>query len=138
MNTPETPPPLEPESSPTADIETGIESPAQKPRRQRRTKAEMDAIRAAKQAKALEEANKPIDPQIWLLLGGLLLFVGACIFFDPIGFSEGGQPSSQTWIFVILVMAVGILGKNPTAIVLIVLALLSLGWGVRGWIQKRN
>ena len=104
---------------------------AKKSGRKRRTKAEIDAARAA-------EADKPIDPVIWLILGGLLLFVAGCIFFDPIGFASAGQ--SQTdgmWIRDILVIVVGIFGKNPTALILAVVALLSLGWGVRGWLQKR-
>jgi hypothetical protein len=109
-----------------------IESEKPKSGRRRRTKAEIEAARAA-------EADKPIDPVIWLILGGLLLFVAACIFFDPMSFMTAGQ--SQTdgmWIRDILVIVVGIAGKNPTALIIAVLALLSLGWGLYGWLQKRS
>jgi len=84
------------------------------------------------------DAEKPIDPQVWLLLGGILLFLGVCIYFDPVGFADAGQTGNVSWIQTILVLITGFVGKNPTAAILGVLGLLSLGWGVRGWLRQRN
>lgn len=115
-----------------SDLSPELE-PEHKPRRKRKTKAEKEAERAAE----IAELNKPIDPIIWILLGAPLLLVAACVYFDPIGFSNALQPSDQNWIFVILTFAVGIFGKNPTTLILTVIGLLSLGWGTIGWLRKR-
>jgi hypothetical protein len=129
-------PELTPEPKPRkrrtkAEIEAA-DSEAVKPARKRKTQAEKDAERLAK-------INKPIDPKIWLFLGGLLLFVALFIFVDPITFAEAGQPGGEgMWIRDVLVILVGILGQIPTVIVLGVVSLLSLGWGVRGWLRQRS
>lgn len=113
-------------SNSIADLETA------KPVRKRKTQAEKEAERRA-------EIDKPIDPLVWHLLGGLLLVVALCIFFDPIGFATAGQPGSEgMWIRDVLVIIVGVLGKNPTVIILGALALISFGLGVRGWLNKRS
>lgn len=117
---------------PKAEADLLATSDAVAPKPKRKTKAEREAERLA-------EADKPIDPQVWFLLGGLLLVVGLCIFFDPIGFANAGTSgNSGMWIRDVLVIIVGVLGKNPTAIILTALALLSLGWGARGWLRKRS
>jgi len=143
MTTTDPQPTVEPEQKPRkrkpkaekeAELATSnvVDLSAAKPRRKRKTKAEQEAERLA-------EINKPIDPLVWHLLGGLLLVVALCIFFDPIGFATAGQPGGEgMWIRDVLVIIVGVLGKNPTAIILTALALLSLGWGVRGWLRKRS
>ena len=122
MTTPDTQPPPEPESK------------QPKPRRKRRTKAEMEAARAAK----IAEANKPIDSRVGILLGIVLLLVGACIYFDPLSFATGVQPNDQNWTYLILTTLINILGKNPTALILTVLAVVSIGWGMWGWLRKRS
>jgi hypothetical protein len=108
------------------------ESAVPKPVRKRKTQAEKDAERLA-------EINKPIDPKIWLFLGALLLFVAVFIFLDPLTFAEAGQPGGEgMWIRDVLVILVGILGQIPTVIILGAVSLLSLGWGVRGWLRQRS
>lgn len=134
MIEPESTPELKPHKRRTkAEIEAAdSESATSKPARKRKTQAEKDAERLA-------EINKPIDPKIWLFLGGLLLFVALFIFVDPITFAEAGQPGGEgMWIRDVLVIIVGILGKTPTVIVLGAVSLLSLGWGVRGWLRQRS
>ena len=42
------------------------------------------------------------------------------------------------WIRDVLVILVGILGKTPTVIILAIVSLLSIGWGVRGWLRQRS
>jgi hypothetical protein len=126
-----------PETEPQAELESPPEPSAPKPRRKRRTKAEMEAVRAAKAAKAAEEADKPIDPQVWLLGGAALLLVGGFIYIDPIGFADAARPQDTTWLQVFLIFMTGILGKNPTAIILTVLGLLAVGWGLWGWGTRR-
>jgi hypothetical protein len=104
--------------------------------RKRKTKAQREAERSA-QMKA--ETEKPIDPKIWLFLGGLLLFVALFIYVDPLTFAEAGQPGGEgMWIRDVLVIIVGILGKTPTVIVLGFVSLLSIGWGLRGWLRQRS
>ncbi len=136
---------IEPESTPEpkprkrrskAEIEAAAANAADvetvKPARKRKTQAEKDAERLA-------EINKPIDPKIWLFLGGLLLVVALFIFFDPVTFAEAGQPGGEgMWIRDVLVIIVGILGQIPTVIVLGAVSLLSIGWGGRGWLNQRS
>ena len=129
---------IEPESTPepkppkrrtkAADADSAVSKPARK----RKSQAEKDAERLA-------EINKPIDPKIWLFLGGLLLFVALFIYVDPLTFAEAGQPGGEgMWIRDVLVIFVGILGQIPTVIVLGIVSLLSIGWGVRGWLRQRS
>jgi drug/metabolite transporter (DMT)-like permease len=84
------------------------------------------------------EAAKPIGPLIWLILGGLLLVIGGFIYLDPMSFAEAGQASDNSFLRIFFVILVSVLGKNPTAIVLSVLGLLSLGWGIRGWLRNKS
>jgi hypothetical protein len=122
------------ESPPTEPPITEPPTTKPKPRRKRKTKAEKEAERMAKMA---AEADKPIDPQIWLTLGGILLLLGVCIYVDPVGFADASQQTrGTTWIQVILEFAVAFAGKNPTAAVLSIIGLLSLGWGIRGWLRQ--
>jgi hypothetical protein len=129
-------PELTPEPKPRkrrtkAEIEAA-DSETVKPARKRKTQAEKDAERLA-------EINKPVDPKIWLFLGGLLLFVAVFIFLDPITFAEAGQPGGEgMWIRDVLVILVGILGKTPTVIILGALSLISFGLGIRGWLTQRS
>jgi drug/metabolite transporter (DMT)-like permease len=110
-------------------------TPEPKSPRKRKTKAERDAELAAQMA---EEAAKPIDPLIWLILGGLLLVIGGFIYLDPMSFAEAGQASDNSFLRILFVMLVGVFGKNPTAIILSVLGLLSLLWGIRGWLREKS
>jgi drug/metabolite transporter (DMT)-like permease len=105
------------------------------PRPKRKTKAERDAELAAQMA---AEAAKPIDPVIWLLLGGLLLLIGGFIYLDPMSFAEAGQASDNSFLRAFFVLLVGVFGKNPTAIGLGILGLLALVWGIRGWLRQKS
>ena len=127
--------PSEPTSETTNVVEASAAEAEAKPKHKRKTKAEKEVERMA-QAKA--EAEKPIDPQVWLLLGGILLFLGVCIYVDPIGFAEAGKVGNVGLLQMILVFVTGFIGKNPTAVILGIVGLLSLGWGVRGWLRKRS
>jgi hypothetical protein len=86
MTTPETDAEPKRRKSQAADASESAEEAAPKPRRKRKTKAEKEAERIA-QMKA--DAEKPIDPRIWLGFGGLLLIVGLCIYIDPVGAAVG-------------------------------------------------
>jgi hypothetical protein len=111
------------------------EGAAPKPRRKRKTKAEKEAERIA-QMKA--DAEKPIDPRIWMGFGALLLIVGLCIFIDPVGFEQADATSNPTWIQTILVLLLAFFGKNPVTIALGVVGVLSLVWGIRGWLREKS
>ncbi|MBI1257791.1 MAG: hypothetical protein GC204_10005 [Chloroflexi bacterium] len=113
----------------TPDLE-----PTPKPKRKRRSKAE---IEAARQAEAAAEAAKPIDPMIWIILGGLLLVVAAWIWLDPVSFANAGQPADQGFLQIIPSFMVRIFGKTPTVLILAIPGTLSLIWGVIGWLRKR-
>ena len=120
-------------TTPEPDPQPVDESASPKPRRKRRTRAEIEAERAEKIAAVTSESL--FAPEIWMILGGALLVTGAFIYFDPASFAQAGQPSDDTWLRTLFVLLVGIFGKNPTAITLIALGLLSLIWGVRGWLK---
>jgi hypothetical protein len=109
---------------------------AAKPKRRRKTKGEKEAARLAR-AKA--EAEKPLDPKLWFSLGGILLIIAGFIYVDPVTFAEAGRSTSEgMWIRDVLVIFVGILGKTPTVIILTIIAVLSLGMGVWGWVDARK
>lgn len=111
-------------------------NPEPKPRRKRRTKAEMEAARAAKLA---EDAAKPLlEPKAWMVFGGLLLVVGLCIYLDPIGFEQADSSNSETWLKIILELLIVVLGKNPVSLTLGVLGGLAVLWGIRGWLREKS
>jgi hypothetical protein len=104
----------------------GNDTSATKPRRKRKTSTEQMA-----------NANKPIDPKLWFLLGGLIMIPTICIYLDPVSFASAGQSqSSGMWIRDLLVMVVALLGRNPTVILLTALAAISFGWGLREWLKQ--
>jgi hypothetical protein len=103
-----------------------------KRKRRRKTNAEQEAARLA-------EADKPIDPKVWYVFGGILLAIAGFIYVDPVTFAEAGTSgNSGMWIRDVLVIFVGILGKTPTVLILAVIGLLSLGMGVWGWLDARK
>jgi hypothetical protein len=117
---------------------TTPEPEPKKPRRKRKTKAEKETERLAKMK---AEAEKPIDPRIWLSLGSMLLIVGLCIYIDPVGFEQAEANSNSnntTWLQIILVMLLAFFGKNPVTIALGVMGGLSLAWGIRGWLREKS
>jgi hypothetical protein len=101
-------------------------TPRPRKRRRRSTRAERPA-----------EADKPIAPSVWLVLGGLLLVMAACVFFAADSISTYNRPDGF-WVWFFLDLGINLLGKNPTAIILGGLALLSLGWGGWRWLQDRS
>lgn len=107
--------------------------PTAKPKRQRRTKAEMEEIR---QAELKAEADKPIDPVVWIVLGAALLIVTLFMFLDPTS-TTGTQTRGSEGVQIVLVIIYGILGKNLATLILGGLGGLSLIVGIIGWIRKR-
>ncbi len=67
--------------------------PAAKPKRQRRTKAELEEIR---QAKLKAEANKPLTAGFWGLIAGVLFFVTACFYIDMLSLVNYRSSSSDS------------------------------------------
>jgi hypothetical protein len=103
------------------------------PKRPRKTKAEREAER---QAKLKAEADKPIDPIVWILLGGILLAVTLVMFLDPYG-STNTQTRGAEGVQIVLAIIYGILGKNLATILLGGLGSISLIVGIVGWLKKR-
>jgi hypothetical protein len=106
--------------------------PSLQPKRKRRTKAEIEAER---QAQMRAEADKPIDPLVWVLLGAAILFIAFFAWVDPVTLAESGNnPSIFQYIPAILARMIG---ETPAAIVLTVLGAVPLLWGIVGWLRKR-
>ena len=114
-------------------MSTPENAPKPKPRK-RKSKAEREAELAAKQA---VEAAKPMDPRFWFVVGGALLIVGLCVYFDPVNFGDGSQVRDNWLILIIQVMIAG-LGKNPVAFGFGGLGLALIGWGIRSWLMQRT
>ena len=102
-------------------------------KRPRKTKAEREAER---QAKLKAEADKPIDPIVWILFGGILLVVTLFMFLDPYG-STNTQTRGAEGVQIVLAVIYGILGKNLATILLGGIGGISLIWGIIGWFKKR-
>jgi hypothetical protein len=104
------------------------------PKRKRRTKAEIEAER---QAQAAAEAAKPIDPLIWIILGGLILFVALWTWLDPVTFAEAGQPANQSIFQLVPLLLIRLMGRTPAIVSLTLLGGIPLAWGIIGWLRKR-
>jgi len=103
------------------------------PKRPRKTNAEREAER---QAKLKAEADKPIDPVVWILLGGVLLVVTLFMFLDPYG-STNTQTHGAEGVQIILAIIYGVLGKNLATALLGGIGSISLVVGIIGWLKKR-
>lgn len=108
--------------------------PAPKPRRRRSTRAAREQARAAQ---AAADSAKPIDPVVWIILGGLILFVAFWTWADPVTFAEAGQPSSQSVFQLVPLFMIRIFGRTPAVIILLVLGGIPLAWGMYGWLRRR-
>lgn len=104
------------------------------PKRPRKTKAEREAER---QAKLQAEADKPIDPVVWILLGGVLVVVTLFMFLDPYG-STNTQTRGAEGVQFVLAIIYSILGKNLATLLLGGLGSISLIVGIIGWLNKRS
>ncbi|MBC7812117.1 MAG: hypothetical protein H7175_13265 [Burkholderiales bacterium] len=113
---------------------TNDSEPTANRKRPRKTKAERDAELAAQ---AAAEAAKPIDPIVWMILGGLLLFVALWTWLDPVTFAEAGQAKDWSVFQLVPLLLVRVFGKTPAVIIMTVLGLLPLAWGIKGWLRKR-
>ncbi len=114
---------------------TSEPEPPPKPKRKRRTKAEIEAER---QAQAAAEAAKPIDPMVWIILGGLILFLALWTVLDPAGLADAGQPADQSIIQFVPLLLIRLVGRTPAIVILTVLGGIPFGWGVIGWLRKRT
>ena len=103
------------------------------PKPPRKTKTEREAER---QAKLKAEIDKPIDPIIWILLGGVLLLITLFMFLDPYG-STNTQTRGAEGVQVVLAIIYGILGKNLATLLLGGIGSISLIVGIIGWFKKR-
>ncbi len=103
------------------------------PKRPRKTKAERETDR---QAKLKAEADKPIDPIVWILFGGVLLVVTLFMFLDPYG-STNTQTRGAEGVQIVLAVIYGVLGKNLATILLGGVGGGSLIWGIIGWLKNR-
>lgn len=102
------------------------------PKRKRKTRAEREAER---QAEAAANAAKPIDPLVWILLGGALLFVALMTWIDPETLANAGSnPSILQFIPVLLI---GMFGHTVASILLTAAGAIPLVFGVVGWLRKR-
>jgi hypothetical protein len=108
--------------------------PTPKPKRKRKTRAEREAERLAEQQAMLA---KPIDPVIWIILGGLILFIAAFTYLDPVTLAEAGQPSDWSPLQLVPLFLISIFGKPATVCVITALGGISLAAGVYGWLRKR-
>ena len=108
--------------------------PKPKPKRKRRTKAE---IAAERKAEAAAEVAKPIDPMVWVIIGGLILFVALWTWLDPVTFANAGQTQDQSIVQYVPLLMIRIFGKTPAILILSVLGGIPLVWGVIGWLRKR-
>ena len=82
------------------------------------------------------EADKPIDPVVWILLGGILLVVTLFMFLDPYG-STNTQTRGAEGVQIVLAIIYGILGKNLATALLGGIGAISLIVGIMGWLKKR-
>jgi hypothetical protein len=108
--------------------------PTPKPGRKRKSRAEREA---ARQAALASEAAKPIDPIIWIILGGLILFIAAFTYLDPVTLAEAGQPSDWSPLQLVPLFLISLFGKTATVCGLTALGGISLAAGVFGWLRKR-
>jgi hypothetical protein len=99
-----------------------------------KTKAEREAERLAK-LKA--EADKPIDPLVWIVLGIVLLVVTLFMFLDPYG-STNTQTRGAEGVQFVLAIIYGILSKNLATALLGGIGAISLIAGIVGWLKKRS
>ena len=102
-------------------------------KRPRKIKAEREAER---QAKLQAEADKPIDPTVWMLFGGILLVVTFFMYIDPYG-SVTTDTRGAEGVQIVLAIIYGILGKNLATALLGGIGAISLIFGSVGWLKKR-
>lgn len=111
--------------------------PEPKPKRSgskpaRRSKAEREAEEAARRA---ELAAQPLDPVVWILLGGAILFVALWTWLDPVTFANAGQNPSIFQLIPLLMIR--IFGQALASIILTTLGAIPLMYGIIGWLWKR-
>ena len=104
------------------------------PKRSRKTKAERETEH---QAKLKAEADKPINPVVWILLGGILMVITLVMFLDPYG-STNTQTRGAEGVQFVLAIIYGILGKNLATLLLGGISSISLIVGIVGWLKKRS
>ena len=102
-------------------------------KRPRKTKAEREAER---QDKLKAEADKPINPLIWIEFGGLLLVVTLFMFLDPYGTATTDTRGAEG-VQIVLAIIYGIFGKNLATALLGGIGAISLIFGIVGWLKKR-
>jgi thiol:disulfide interchange protein len=110
--------------------------PAAKPKRQRRTKAELEEIR---QAKLKAEADKPLTAGFWGLIAGVLFFVTACFYIDMLSLVNYRSSSSDSGLgeIVIFVLALiySALGRTWGTLIFGLIGLFCLYKAIRRRIQ---
>jgi hypothetical protein len=108
--------------------------PTTKPKRKRKTRAEREA---EQQAEFAAQMAKPIDPIIWIILGGLILFFAGFTYLDPVTLAEAGQPKDWSPLQLVPLFLISLFGKTATVCGMTALGGISLAAGVYGWLRKR-
>ncbi len=106
--------------------------PEPTPKRKRKTKAQRDAEREAQASSA-----KPTDPMVWIILGGLILFLALWTALDPQGLADAAQPADQSIVQYVPLLLIHLFGRTPAIVLLTVLGGVPLAWGMIGWLRKR-
>src|SRR5205085_2130778 len=95
-------------------------------------------IEAERQARITVEINRPIDPVVWIILGGLILFITGLTYLDSMLIADAGQPKDFSLFQLLPALLVRLFGRMPTVIGLGLLGGFSLVAGVIGWLRKRS
>lgn len=117
------------------------ESPAPKKRGKKTDLPDANAPkkpRRRKQPDPAADADKPIDPVVWIFLGVLLIVVAAFFYLDSASASGADTRNGGQAIQIIFDLVYSVLGRNLAFALFGGVGGLSLIWGIIGWFKKRS